>query len=184
MEDSDRHTRRDIEKLSLKEFAQSLTLRQAVGILSVLGALVAGSFSVGLRWESLTRSSEVERLRTRLEVAETRATRAESTIADLRDEIHFLRAKEKFLGITATVQFHGLLLGKDPDDLFSGGVRTVATSEDELASLLGRYDTVITEITRAADGRPPVADLHFPRIGPPLVIFREDTTPWVLMRSQ
>lgn len=105
MEDLHDKPKVDVEKLTLREFLHALTPKQVLALLSLLGTLVAGSFAIGLKWEAHLRSSEIEPLRARLEVAETKTKK-------LEDDLHFLRSKEKLLELTATLQFQSILLGK------------------------------------------------------------------------
>ncbi|WP_347332107.1 hypothetical protein [Marinimicrobium locisalis] len=176
MENSNGKQKVDVEVLTLIELLHALTPKQVLAILSLFGTLVAGTFALGLKWEAHLRSSEVEPLRASLEVAETKTKK-------LEDDLHFLRSKEKILELTATLQFQAMLLGKQLSDLYPNGVQRFSIDEAEFGSHLEHYRHVIDEITNPSNGREPVADLRIPRAGPALLVFRNDSTPWVLVRT-
>ncbi len=176
MNDPHEKQKLDVEGLSLREIIHALTLKQAIAIVSFAGALAAASFAFGLRWEAHLRSAEVQPLKARLEIANANAKK-------LDDELHFLRKKEQFLELTATLQFQAMLLGKDLQELYPSGVQRLAISEAEYMSHLERYSRVIDELTHPANGRDPVADLRVPRVPPKLLVFRNDNTTWIPLRT-
>ena len=56
-------------------------------------------------------------------------------------------------------------------------------AEEELKKSEERYKEIVDEITQPSDGGDPVADLRTPRVPPPLLVFRKDSTSWVPMRA-
>ena len=176
MDDRDGKEQLDVEGLTLRQLINALTVKQAVAIVSIAGGLAAASFSFGLRWEAHLRSAQVQPLEARLEDAEFRAQKRE-------DALQLLRKKEQFLELTATLQFQAMLLEKDLQELYPSGVQLLAIDEAEYMSYMERYSKLIDDITHPANGQDPVAGIRIPRAGPPILIFRDDNTHWIPLRT-
>ena len=166
----------DLDNLTARNLLRALTVKHVIGLVSLLGVLIAGSFAAGQKWSDYLQASEVQPLQAQLQAS---ANRMEA----LDNELHFLRSKEKFLELTATLQFQAMLRGKPLDALYPSGVNRLVVDETEFGGLLERYKEIVDEITQPSDGRDPVADLRTPRVPPPLLVFRKDSTSWVPMRA-
>ena len=167
--------RLEVEDLTLREIIYALTLKQAIAIVSFVGALVAAAFTSGLMWETHLRSSEVQPLKARLEIVDVNAKK-------LEDELQLLQQKERFLELTAILQFQAMLRGKKLEELYHRGAQRFAMTENQYTSLLASYVRVINEISNPADERRSAAQLSRSRDGLGTLTFRNDGSFWILLR--
>ncbi len=163
----------DVSELSLRDLLAMLTLKQLIATISIVAALVGGSLGLGLQLERYRFATVVEPLRADLQ-------RAQGLIADSKGLDKTLRAKMKFLELTAVMQFQAMVLG---EPLYASHNRFFDFSYEELIQSYREYARHLRKITESGDKSGPIAELLPMRHGPTLVAFRHDSTQWVVPRE-